>query len=92
MVLPIMLFGCEVWGYNVIKEAEILHIKYLKYILGVHKNTCKDILYGKLGVYPVDIIIKTRMISHWTRLITGKQSTLVHVMHQSLMNLNSVGL
>ncbi len=51
-------------------------MKYLKYILAVHKNTCKDIVYGELAVYPVDIVIKTRMISYWTRLITGKQSKL----------------
>ncbi len=72
MVLSIMLHGCEVCVYNVIKEVEILCMKYLKYILGVYKNTCKDMVYGEFGVYHVDIIIKTRMISYWTRLITGK--------------------
>ena len=92
MVLPIMLYGCEVWGYSVIREVEILYMKYLKYILGVHKNTCKDIVYGELGVYPVDIVIKTRMLSYWTRLITGKQSKLAYIMYQSLLYLNCVGL
>ncbi len=77
---------------HLVKGVEIQYIKYLKYILGMHKNTCKNIVYGELGVYPVDIIIKTSMISNWTRLITGIQSKLPYVMYHSLIFLNFVGL
>lgn len=72
-----------------IKEVEILYIKCLKYI---HKDTCKDIVYGKLGVHHVHNIIRTRMITYWTRQVIGKQSKLACVMYRSLLYLNSVGL
>ena len=86
-----MLYGCEVWGYYVIREIEILYKKYFIHILGVHKNTYTVIVYGDLGIYPVEIYIKTRMISYWIRLITGKPGKLASVMYQCLMYLHSVG-
>lgn len=45
-VLLIMLYGCEVWSYNVVTKIKTLYIKYLKHILlGVHKSMFKDYVY-----------------------------------------------
>lgn len=66
------------WGVDVIKEMEILYMKYLKYIQAVRKNICKEIVYGEVGVYPVDITNKTRLISYWTRLDMGKPDKLAY--------------
>ena len=33
MVVPVMLYGCEVWGHENIEILEKLHLKSLKYIL-----------------------------------------------------------
>ena len=42
------------------------------------------ILYGELGRYPSDILIKSRMIGFWKRLICGKHSK-IFVMLSNLM-------
>ncbi len=39
MIVPIMLYGCEVWGPENYIETETLNLKCLKHILGVHGRT-----------------------------------------------------
>ena len=71
MVLPIITFGCEMWGYRVIKDKENVHISFLKHIMNVRKTTCNVMVYDELGKYPVSIHIKTRMLNYWSRLSNG---------------------
>lgn len=92
MVLPILTYGSEIWGHYIIREIELLHLKFLKHILFVHKNTCNVMVYGELGVYPLEIYIKCKMLSFWSRLITGKNSKLSYVMYQCLLHLDRSGL
>ena len=53
MVVPVIIYGCEVWGDNVIREIELVHMKYMNHVLYVHRYTSIDIVYGELGVYPL---------------------------------------
>ena len=39
MVLPIMLYGCEVWGYENVNIMETLHLKFCKMVLKLKKST-----------------------------------------------------
>ena len=59
MVLPILTYACEVWGHSVVREVESLHLGFLKHILYVHKRTSNDMVYGELGVYPLNIYISS---------------------------------
>ena len=63
MDVPVLTYRCEIWCDNIIREIELLHMKLLKHVLYVHHYTSTHIVYGELGVYPIDIIIKCRMIS-----------------------------
>ena len=40
--------------------------------------------YAELGRYPIEIIIKSRMISFWNRIITGKQSKYSYQLYQAV--------
>ena len=87
MVLPIITYGCEVWGYKISKDVENVHVTFLKHILNVRKTTCNAMVYGELGKYPVSVHIKTRMLNYWSRLITGKQIKFCFVVYQCLLKL-----
>ena len=87
MVVPILTYGCEIWGDNIIREVELLHMKFLKHVLYVHKYTSTDTVYGELGVYPLHITIKCKMINYWSRLIMGKNTKLSYVMYRCLFQL-----
>lgn len=70
VVKPILLYGCECWGYGNINILEKVQLKYLKYVLGVKSSTPNCIVYGETGVKPLNIDINTRLIDFWSKLIT----------------------
>ena len=71
MILPILLYGCEIWGFENLESIEIFYRKFLKYLLKVNKQTTDCMVYGETGRTKLSVIIKTRMISFWHKTSTG---------------------
>ena len=76
LVLPIALYGSEVWGFEDITQIEVFHRKFLRNILGVHKSVASCMIYGETGRYKLLSKVKMRMLNFWCSLITGKQTKL----------------
>ena len=53
LVLPVLLYGCEVWCFTKIDQIEIFYRKCLKELLGVSKCTTNVMVYGETGTMPV---------------------------------------
>ena len=71
IVVPILLYGCEIWGYSNIQIIERLHLKFCKMLLNVKKSTPNYMIYGELGIKPLIYTIKSRMVNYWTRILTS---------------------
>ena len=76
MILPICIYGCEVWGYANLQQLEIFYRKFLKRVLWVNKSTPNCIVYGETGTFPIENLIYNRMIAFWIRISEGKTSKL----------------
>lgn len=76
---PILLYGCEVWGYSNLLLIEKFHLRFCKYILNVNNKTPNCMIYGELGRYPLDINIKTRMIASWVKCVTSNNKIVSHL-------------
>jgi hypothetical protein len=66
MVLPVLSYGCELWGFESTKlqsSTDKLHIKYCKEVLGVSKYASNIAVLGELGRYPLKIIFLSRILS-----------------------------
>ena len=74
LVLPILVYGCEIWGYEIISMLDKLHLKFLNCKLCVKLSTQTCMVLGKTGRFPLSIVIKTRMIYFWCKLITSHVS------------------
>ena len=83
-VKPILEYGCEVWGACTAKPLDIVHIKFLKYVLGVRQNTPNQYVYGELGIYPLYVDRHLRMIKYWLKVVTSSQNSLIHIMYNKL--------
>ena len=88
LVLPIMLYGCEIWGNANIDALDKLHLKFLKMVLGVQGKTCNNIVYGELGRYPLEVYIRKRAIGFWARMLTNKESKISRVFYDHLRALS----
>ncbi len=49
MIVPIMLYGCEVWGPENYTETEKLHLKFCKHLLGIHGRTTNNKGIWRIG-------------------------------------------
>ena len=79
-IIPILLYGAEVWGFENIDEVEIFHRQFLRIILKSYKFTPKPMLYGETGVFDLRTLIDSRMVGFWARLRNcnkGKISSLM---------------
>lgn len=63
IVKPILLYGCEVWGFGNIALVEKLHLKVCKHILNLKSSTPNCMDYGEFGRYPLIINVKVCIIA-----------------------------
>ena len=87
MVIPAMLYGSEVWGFNNFETLERLQLKFIKYLLKLKRSTPTKMIYGETGVLPVKFHVNIRMISFWVKLITGKQNKISYKIYQLSLSL-----
>lgn len=74
VVVPVLLYGCEIWGYENIDIIEKIHLKFLKYVLCLKSSTPSYMVYGESGRYPLYVTVYSRMISYWTKMIQGQEN------------------
>ncbi len=69
MIVPILLYGAEVWGYTIRPDIENVHIKFCKYILGVSRNTSNCAVLGECGRKPLYVLYMSKCIKYWLKLV-----------------------
>lgn len=68
MITPILCYGCEVTGFEDLNEIEKVQKMFCKYILKVRQGTPTVMTYGELGRFPVEIALKSRMVTYFCKL------------------------
>jgi len=71
-ILPILLYGSEIWGFENIDIIERVHLRFCKLILHLKQSTPNFMVYDELGRYPISVIMKVRMVKFWCRILNGK--------------------
>lgn len=84
IVKPILLYGCEIWGFTNLQVIERAHLKFCKLLLGVKRSTPTCMVYGELGACPLNISVNTRMLTYWSHMIKSKESKLNVIMYKLL--------
>ena len=74
LVKPVLLYGCEVWAHEGTDILEKLHLSFCKYVLGVNKSTCTNMVYGELGATPLSLITQSRMVMFWARIKKAEEN------------------
>ena len=81
-VLPIALYGCEVWGASNLKQLESFQSQFYKYILKLARFTPSCMVLGETGRLNLKSIIRTRMIGYWSRLVNGSENKIAYQVYR----------
>jgi hypothetical protein len=82
-VLPVLTFGCEIWGSEMSDIVLKLQLRFYKFILKLRLSTPSMMVFGETGKYPISVVIKTRMLCFWFKLCNncennGKFSNIIY--------------
>lgn len=69
LVSSVLLYSCEIWGYENVNIVESVHLDFCKRILKLKKGTPNYMVYGELGRFPLRIQIKLRMYNFWCSIV-----------------------
>lgn len=84
-IVPILLYGSEIWGYENVDGIEKFHNAFLRKITNLKKSTPIYMLHAELGRYPLEIKIKMRMINFWLSTISSKPNKLPNIAYKVLL-------
>ena len=80
-ILPVLQYGCKVWGFQNIKMLENVQNRFLRSIGKLRKSTQIYMVYAEIGTKPTDTYIKSRMIGYWLTIINSENSKLSKIIH-----------
>ena len=90
-ILPILLYGCEIWGFHNSTLIENVQNQFLRTITHLRKSTPIYMIYAELGITPVEIHIKSRMIGFWISLLNSEHTKLSKIMYKIMLNESNQG-
>ena len=68
MILPLLCYGCELWGQALNPELEAIETHFLKYILNSPQSATNMAVHGELGQLPLHRLRRQRILCYWNRL------------------------
>ena len=91
-VVPCMLYGAEMWGYNSAECLEIIQKKFLKYSLKLQSSTSTAMLYCETGYLTVETEIKIKIVTFWVNLLIGRKDKFSYKLYLICLSLYRRGL
>jgi len=89
---PVVLYGAEIWGLDnssfVINNVRLFG---LKRYLGVDRRTPNDLVYGKVGRFPIQINASARCVRYCLKLARMDEHRLPLRAYKMLLNLDQRG-
>ena len=84
-ILPILTYGCEVFGFEDCKMLEAIQNQFLLSLTHLRKSTPLYMVLDKVGRLPLEITVKSRMVVFWSKILTNKQSKLPYILYRKLI-------
>jgi len=82
LIIPILLYGSEIWGYEDPEQLQIALNHILRKILKLHKTTPKCMINGESGLKEIREYIDNRMINFWCNLATGDENKISSILYK----------
>ena len=87
LVIPVLLYGSEIWGFSNPKQLQVMLNHTLRRFLRLHKTTPTCMLIGELGLKEVSEYIENRMLNFWYKVATGEENRISTILYKWLNTL-----
>ena len=87
LVIPVLTYGCEVWGFCKAEQLERFYLGFFKSILCVRKTIPSSFIYNELGIFPLSITRQIRLIKYWLRITKMSNKNPVKIVYNELMKI-----
>ena len=77
VVVPIVTYGAEIWGFKKHNEIEAVQLKFYKYVFGVCSQTPNIAVLGECKRFPLFIVYYMKCIKYWLKLVSMEASGLM---------------
>ena len=91
MIKPILLYGAEIWGFEISDTIENVQDNSCKRFLKLPKNTFHEIARGECGRYPLYVDYYCMCIKYWIRLTRMSSVRYPNKCYRMLRNLDESG-
>ena len=91
MIVPILSYGAEIWGFQYFEVLENVQRRWCRLLLGVPKHTTTEAVIGECGRLPVYCITIKRCIAYWLKLLEMPSHRIPRQAYLMLCNLDSMG-
>jgi len=72
--MPVLLFGSELWGISETLLIERFHMKFCRYVLGIHKTAPHPAIRGELGRNKLRVHRLIKCIKYWLYMLSLESS------------------
>ena len=82
LIIPILLYGSEIWGYEDPKHLQITLNNIMRRLLRLHKTTPICMINGESGLKEISEYIDNRMINFWSNIATGGENKISSILYK----------
>ena len=68
LIIPIMCYGSEIWGFRQCNKMELIEKRFMKYILHLPSHASTTAVQGEIGQLPMHLWQTERILKYWGRL------------------------
>ena len=84
LILPILNYASEVWGFNRGIHTERTHLHFCKKLLGVKTSTQTNFVYGETGRCKLQNIRLLNIIKYWLKICTAENNKYIKQVYACL--------
>ena len=87
LVIPILLYGSEIWGFSDLQQLQVCLNNIMRKYLRLHKTTPMCMINGELGLKEINEYIENRMLNFWYNVATGDESKISTLLYKWIRTL-----
>ena len=88
-IIPILVYGCEIWGLSGTKELELVASNMYRRTLGLHDKASVILCRGELGRRTIFHTVLCRMVRHWIKILSVSHDRAIYKSYQYQYHLSN---